>query len=114
MKLLQLLAAAAVTITGAPAMADSANAYCSFSQHDHSIASVKGPCKFSQNGTNTGAMGATVYVTLEDGTNLFYDGRKQGVTFERTSRGEGIWLNREGESTLVVMWDKPARESGGF
>lgn len=114
MKLLQLLAAAAVTITGAPVMADSANAYCSFSQHDHTIASVKGPCKFSQRGTNTGAMGATVYVTLEDGTKLFYDGRKQGIAFERTSRSEGIWLNREGDSTLVVMWEKPATEPAGY
>ena len=113
-QLLVGLTATAALALATPAKADSTNAYCSYSQHDHTIAAVKGPCKFSQRGTNTGAMGATVYVTLEDGTELFYDGRKQGIDFERTIRSEGIWLNREGDSTLVVMWEKPATEPAGY
>ena len=113
-QLLVGLAATAAVALAAPAKADSTKVFCSYSQHDHTIAVVKGPCKFSQRGTNTGAMGATVYVTLEDGTELFYDGRKQGIDFERTVRSEGIWLNREGDSTLVVMWQKPTYEPAGY
>ena len=111
MKFFSLLAATA--LFAAPVQADTTTAYCSY-KPDISTPRTEGPCKFSQRGTSTGAMGATVYVTLQDGTKLFYDGRKQGIDFQRFTARDGIWLHRDNEGTLVVMWEKPAYEPAGY
>ena len=111
-------AGAAIALLAKPANSASEpyNAFCAYSKHDHTIPLVQGPCRFYQTGTTQGARGATVYATLEDGTQLMYDGRYQGTDFTRVNRSEGIWLNREGDngSTLVVLWEKPVREPAGW
>jgi len=71
------LAAAALT---APAQADSTETYCVYAPHDHTINVLKGPCRFSQYGTNTGAIGAKMYITLPNGVEVAYDGRNEGLT----------------------------------
>ena len=109
-------AGAAIALLAKPAKSESQpyNAFCAYSKHDHTIPLVQGPCRFYQTGTTQGARGATVYVTLPDGTDLFYDGRYQGTDFNRINSNDGIWLNREGDSTLVVSWEKPGHESSAF
>jgi len=98
-----------------PAQADTVKAWCSYTrQDDHTIPIVEGDCTVSQYGTNTGAMGATNYVTLSDGTELSYDGRRQGIDFTRKVQGGGVWLQRCGKDTLIIFWEKPAREPGGW
>ena len=107
MKLSALLAAAALSITAAPALADTTTAYCSYSKHDHTIAIESGPCQFSQRG-------GTINVTTIGGTELLYPYSQQGKTFTRINSNTGIQLNREGNATLTVLWDDPAAtgESG--
>ena len=112
------IAASACVLTcclGNPSNADhqSRKPWCTYSKHDHTITPAQGYCSFRQYGTNTGAMGATVYVTLADGTKLFFDGREQGETFQRVNRTGGIWLHREGDASLSVLWEKPEVSCAG-
>ena len=97
-----------------PAMADSTEAYCVYAPHDHTMKALEGPCRFSQYGTNTGAMGATMYITLPNGVEVAYDGRRQGIDFQRDATRERISITREGIDNLNVFWEKPAREPGGY
>jgi hypothetical protein len=118
MKLFPFLAAAA--LYAVPVQADTVKAYCVYSHRDFTHwpfgkrdVAMTGPCTVSQFGTNTGAMGATNYVTLEDGTELSYDGRKQGIDFKRTQHEAGFFLERD-DDYLSVFWEKPAHEPAGW
>ena len=124
MKLFPLLAAAALFAVSEPidppvAQADTTNAYCVYSHKKFTHwpfgkrdVAITGPCTVSQYGTTTGAMGATNYVTLEDGTELSYDGRKQGIDFKRTNHEDGIHLERD-DDYLVISSQKPAHKPAG-
>ena len=104
-------AGAAIAMLAKPAKAETTKAWCSYTQQDLSIPIKEGPCTVSQYGTPNGA---TNYVTLEDGRELFYDGRQQGIDFQRNNQGPGVWLHRKGIDTLIIFWEKPAREPGGW
>ena len=94
-----------------PASADSTMAYCVYAPHDHTLDALKGPCRFSQYGTFNGA---TMYITLPNGVEVAYDGRRQGIDFQRNATRERISITREGVDTLNVFWQKPAHEPGGW
>lgn len=91
------LGAAAVSLlaVATPAPADTVDAYCSLSWHDHSKAMVEGPCVFSQRQGN-------VTVSLRFYRFSFL-AAEQGKTYERQHTAEKIRLNREGHYTLQVF-----------
>jgi hypothetical protein len=91
----------------APALADSAKAYCTLAWHDDSMRTIAGPCDFSQYGGN-------VYVDEFNFYKFAFPAAEQGKTYERDNKSERISFNREGHYTLNVFWEKPAREPGGF
>ena len=91
----------------APALADSAKAYCTLAWHDDSMRTIAGPCDFSQYGGN-------VYVDKFNFYKFAFPAAEQGKTYERDNKSERISFNREGQYTLNVFWEKPAREPGGF
>ena len=105
-----LSAAAGIVLAAAggvlPARADSADAYCAYSPHDHTMKVVKGPCTFQQ-------YQGSIHVGM-DGKWFHFPANDRDITYRRTNRHEGIWLHREGDYTLTVLWDKPAHEPGGY
>lgn len=84
-----------------PALADSTEAICKLSRHDHTIAVEQGPCQFSQRQGN---------VTVQMGKRwaFRFNADDQGKTYQRSNSEQGIRFTREGQYTLSVFWDKPA------
>ena len=103
------LTAAALAIGSllTPALADSTKAYCTLAWHDDSMRRIDGPCTFSQYSGN-------VYVDDFNFYKFAFPAAEQGKTYERDNKSERISFNREGEYTLNVFWEKPAREPGGY
>ena len=104
MKFFPLLAATALLAAPAPAIADSREAYCVYSEVSDSVAKV-GSCDFSQYSGN-------IYTYFEDKMHVF-KAKNQGKTYTRINRPEGIFLQRDNEQ-LTIFWEKPAREPGGW
>jgi len=94
----KMLMIVAIGAAGAalPARADSTQATCILSRHDHTIPIEKGPCSFSQRQGN-------VNVRLGDWAFSFPSGA-QNKTYQRRNTKEGIRFNREGQYTLQVLW----------
>ena len=90
-----------------PALADSRKAYCTLAWDDTSKGSIQGLCTFSQYSGN-------VYVDDFNFYKFAFPAAEQGKTYERDNKSERISFNREGEYTLNVFWEKPAREPGGY
>ena len=103
------LTAAALAIGSllTPALADSRKAYCTLAWDDTSKGSIQGPCTFSQYSGN-------VYVDDFNFYKFAFPAAEQGKTYQRDNKSERISFNREGEYTLNVFWEKPAREPGGY
>lgn len=79
------------------ARADSTEAFCQLSRHDHTIAVESEPCLFSQRQGN---------VTVQMGKRwaFRFDANQQGIGYQRENLDNGIRFNREGEYTLSVYW----------
>ena len=103
------LTAAALAIGSllTPALADSRKAYCTLDWDDTSKGSIQGLCTFSQYSGN-------VYVDDFNFYKFAFPAAEQGKTYERDNKSERISFNREGQYTLNVFWEKPAREPGGY
>lgn len=103
------LTAAALTIGSllTPTLSDSTKAYCTLSWHDSSKRSIQGPCDFGQ-------YQGSVYVNDFNFYKFAFPAAEQGKTYERDNKAERISFRREGEYTLNVFWEKPAREPGGY
>ena len=97
----------ALASLAAPALADSTKAYCTLAWHDDSMQRIQGPCTFSQYSGN-------VYVNDFNYYKFAFPAAEQGTTYQRDNKSGRISFNREGEYTLNVFWEKPAREPGGF
>ena len=78
------------------ALADSTEATCVLSRHDHTMAVEKGPCQFSQRQGN-------VNVRLNWWAFRF-DADDDGKTYQRQADANGLRFTREGEYTLTVIW----------
>ena len=104
MKLFPLLAATA--LFAAPAQADQTQAFCTVAPHDHTLPLMQGSCGFGQ-------YQGTIHITMEGKTYTFLSS-EQGKSYTRKNMREGIWLNREGEVSVVVLWQEPKREPGGW
>lgn len=89
------------------AQADSTEAYCTLSWHDHTKAMIEGPCIFSQYQGN-------VYIDDFHYYKFAFPYGEDGKTYTRDNKSERISFNREGQYTLNVFWEKPAREPGGY
>ncbi len=90
-----------------PALADSRTAYCTLAWHDDSMRTIAGPCDFSQYSGN-------VYVDDFNFYKFAFPAAEQDKTYSRNNADGMISFRREGEYTLNVFWEKPAREPGGF
>lgn len=105
-----LAGVAALAVVGqAPVVrADSAEAYCVFSRHDHTIPIEQGPCRWSQRQGNAN-------VRFRNWAFAF-PSDQEGKTYTRLNREgpeAGPVFTREGQYTLSVYWRKPARDPGG-
>lgn len=90
------LAALAPWAGSVPAQADSTEAICVLSRHDHTIAVERGTCSFGQRQGN---------VTIRFNHWAFnFPSAEQNRTYQRTNTREGIRFNREGAYTLQVLW----------
>lgn len=87
---------ALAALAPAQAQADSTQATCVLSRHDHTIPVQQGPCSFSQRQGN-------VTVRFRDET-FSFPSAQQGMGYQRTNAASGIRFNREGEYTLQVLW----------
>ena len=98
----------ALVVSPLPARADSAQAYCVLSRHDHTAPLERGPCQWSQRQGNVNILfrhWAFAFPSDEDGrtySRLNREGPEAGPVF-----------TREGQYTLSVYWRKPARDPGG-
>jgi membrane-bound inhibitor of C-type lysozyme len=79
-----------------PLRADSTQAYCQLSRHDHTLTVEAGPCNFSQRQGNASVM--------LNGITYHFASDVQGKTYQRSASTEGIRFNREGEYNLTVLW----------
>jgi hypothetical protein len=93
------IALAAVAFA-APGLADSTEAFCILSRHDHSIAVERGPCQFSQRQGH-------VAVLMGNRWAFRFGAEDQGMTYHRTNLSDGIRFQREGAYTLTVLWREP-------
>lgn len=83
-----------------PAWADSTEAFCRLSRHDHSIPVEEGPCRFSQRQGN-------VNVEMGNRWAFRFDSDREGKDYRRENTDAGIRFSREGQYTLSVFWQKP-------
>lgn len=104
MKLFPLLAATALFT--APAQADQTRAFCSIAPHDHTIPFKQGPCGLDY-------YEGAIHVTMDGKTYTFLSS-EEGKSYTRKDTRAGIWLHREGEISVAVLWEKPDREPGGW
>jgi len=81
----------------ATAHADSIEAFCQLSQHDHTIAVESGPCRFSQRQGN-------VTVQMGQRQAFRFEANEQGIRYQRDNREDGIRFTRDGDDTLSVYW----------
>ena len=79
-----------------PAQADSTQATCWLSRHDHTMPVETGPCRFSQRQGNAN-------VRFNHWA-FHFPSAEQGKTYQRTNTASGIRFNREGAYTLQVRW----------
>lgn len=79
-----------------PAQADSTQATCWLSRHDHTMPVETGPCRFSQRQGNVDV--------LFNHWAFHFPSAEQGKTYRRTNTASGIRFNREGAYTLQVLW----------
>ena len=79
------------------------NAMCEyFRLVQHPVASVQAPCYFKKFPKRNDLSKIDIYVQLIDGTSLFYDGSKVGVEYSLSETDDGIYLKRDGVSTLDI------------
>jgi hypothetical protein len=101
MKRLPLAAIALAALAhAAPGLADSTEAFCTLSRHDHTIPVERGPCRFSQRQGN-------VAVLMGRRWAFRFSSEDQGKTYSRTNLSDGIRFRREGAYTLTVLWQQP-------
>ncbi|MAJ29122.1 MAG: hypothetical protein CMJ92_06960 [Planctomycetes bacterium] len=96
------------------AMADSTKAYCTLAWHEETVKRmhmavpmIEGSCTFSQYQGN-------VYVDDFNYYKFAFPAAEQGKTYQRDNKSERISFTRDGQYTLNVFWQKPAREPGGY
>ncbi|MBC1261313.1 hypothetical protein FQK07_08510 [Synechococcus sp. BSF8S] len=96
MRLLPLALLLAAAVAAPPAQADSTEATCILSRHDHTVPVEEGPCTFSQRQGN---------VNVRFGSWAFsFPSAEQGRTYQRRATGTGLRFQREGQYTLQVVW----------
>ena len=88
------------TAAALPVLADSTEAYCWLSRHDHTAPVEQSRCQFSQRQGN---------VTVDMGSRwaFRFDSEDQGKSYTRDNLADGIRFSREGEYTLTVFWSPP-------
>ncbi|MEB3331575.1 MAG: hypothetical protein VKI83_03665 [Synechococcaceae cyanobacterium] len=96
-----LTLAFATAALASPALADSTEAFCRLSRHDHTIPVEEGPCRFSQRQGN-------VNVEMGNRWAFRFDSDADGKDYRRENTATGIRFSREGQYTLSVFWQKPA------
>ena len=102
-RLLPLALLLAAAVAAPPAQADSTEATCILSRHDHTVPVEEGPCTFSQRQGN---------VNVRFGSWAFsFPSAEQGRTYQRRATGTGLRFHREGQYTLQVLWAPPRRRS---
>lgn len=90
-----IAAAVLASSLASKAKADTVDAFCTLSWHDHTKPMLDGPCKFSQYQGNA-------YLIL--GSYKFtFPAVEQGKTYQRDNTVERIRFNREGQYTLQVF-----------
>jgi hypothetical protein len=101
----------AVVFSATLARADSTEAYCVLSRHDHTAPIVRGACRWSQRQGN---------VNILFGHWAFrFDGSEEGRTYSRLNREgdeaglSGPVFTREGHYTLSIYWHQPGKDSVG-
>ena len=100
-RLALLTLALATTGQTSPARADSREAFCRLSRHDHTIPVEESPCRFSQRQGN-------VNVEMGKRWAFRFASDADGKDVQRENTATGIRFSREGHYTLSVFWQKPA------
>jgi len=98
-----IVAAFGAATTTAKVRADSTQATCVLSRHDHTMPVERGPCSFSQRQGN-------VDVRFNHWAFRF-PSAEQGKSYQRTNTTSGIRFNREGAYTLQVLWTSAQQTS---
>ena len=83
-----------------PGRADSSEAFCLLSRHDHTIPVETGSCSFSQRQGH-------VTVLMNQRWAFSFSADQQGTTYQRSNNSDGIRFNREGQYSLQVLWRRP-------
>lgn len=101
MKFLPLFAAAAGALLAfaMAATADTTNATCRLSLHDHTMAPRSGPCNVSQ-------LQGDTYAYMHTGDEFLFRARDRGHTYTRTDTDEGIIFRVPEAFTLQVLQEK--------
>lgn len=106
--LLACAAPLAVAFPPSPAWADSAEAFCVLSRHDHTAPILRGPCRWSQRQGNVRVLfGQREFLFAAD---------EEGRTYSRRNRegvGAGPVFTREGDYTLTIDWLQPGERRDG-
>jgi len=89
------------------ARADSTEAYCLLSRHDHTMPMESGPCQFSQRQGN-------VNVLMGKRWAFRFDADQQGTSYQRSNSEQGIRFSRDGNYTLDVLWRRALQCKGSI
>ena len=103
--LFQVLSSFAVVFLASPAEAQALrqNAMCKYIRLlEHPVASIQAPCYFKKFPKRNDSSTLDIYIQLVDGTSLFYDGSKLGAEYSLSETDDGIFLERDGVSTLDI------------
>lgn len=106
MRFLPLFAAAAGALlaTAMAATADTTNAFCRLSLHDHTMVPRSGPCNVSQRQGNVRAY-------MHTGDEFLFRARDRGHTYTRTNTDEGIIFRVPEAFTLQILWQETNGQS---
>lgn len=101
MKFLPLFAAAAGALLAfaMAATADTTNATCALSYHDHTMVPVEGPCNVSQRQGNVRAY-------MHTGDEFLFRARDRGHTYTRNNTEKGIIFRVPEAFTLQILWQE--------
>lgn len=100
MKLFTALATLALVTTPIAASADTTNAFCRLSLHDHTMVPRSGPCNVSQRQGNVRAY-------MHTGDEFLFRARDRGHTYTRNNTEKGIIFRVPEAFTLQILWQEP-------
>ncbi len=105
-KLLPLFAAAAGSLLAfaTAATADTTNAFCRLSLHDHTMVPRSGPCNVSQRQGDVRAY-------MNTGDEFLFRARDRGHTYTRNNTEKGIIFRVPEAFTLQILWQEPNGQS---